>query len=66
MGFVKLLCPQELSNRVAGNVEYLRRQGIHCSSAWYKCPIENIKLKLTTKSQIYKCQPEPLLIVAHS
>jgi len=34
------------------------------------CPeqmlIEKLKLKLTTKSQIYKCQPELLLIVAHS
>jgi hypothetical protein len=34
--------------------------------ARYKCPIGNIKLKLTTKSQINKCQPEPLMIVAHS
>jgi len=39
------------------NVEYLRRQGIHCSSARYKCSIENIKLKLTTKSQIYNVSP---------
>ena len=40
--------------------EFIERQ------ARYKCPIENIKLKLTTKSQIYKCQPEPLLMLAHS
>ena len=52
--------------QVAGNVEYLRRQEIHCSSARYKYPIEKLKLKLTTKSQIYKCQPEPLLMLAHS
>jgi hypothetical protein len=52
---------------IAANVEYLRRQGIYCSSVRYKCPIENIKLKLTTKSQIYKWQPEqlftPLLVL---
>jgi hypothetical protein len=34
------------SKKVAANVEYLRRQGIHCSSARGKCPIENILLKL--------------------
>jgi hypothetical protein len=44
----------------------LRRKGIHCSSARYKCPSENIKLKLTTKSQIETRLPEPLLLLAHS
>jgi len=28
--------------------------------------LKNIKLKFTTKSQIYKCQPELLLMLAHS
>jgi hypothetical protein len=43
---------------LAVNVEYLRRQGIHCLSARYKSSIENTQMKLTTKSQIYKCQLE--------
>ena len=34
--------------------------------AQYKCPIENTKLKLTTKSQIETRLPEPLLMLAHS
>jgi len=33
--------------------------------ARYKCPIENIKLKLTTKSQIETRLPEPLLMLAY-
>ena len=41
------------------------REFIACP-ARYKCPIENIKLKLTTKSQIETRQPEPLLMLAQS
>jgi len=50
----------------AANVEYLQRQGIYYLSARYKCPIENIKLKLTTNSQIENRLPEPLLMPANS
>ena len=60
MQLVKCSNGLQLTNR------YLRRQGIRCSSARYKSPIENIKLKLATKSRIYKCQPEPLLMPANS
>ena len=51
--------------KLALNVEYLRRQEIHCSSARYKCPIKNIRLELTTKSQIETRRLEPLLMLAH-
>ncbi len=64
-GMLRVEC-RIITDIIIVNVEYLRRQGIHCSSARYKCPIENIKLKLTTKSQIYKCPPEPLLMLANS
>ena len=49
----------------AANVEYLQRQGVHYLSARYKCPIENIKLKLTPKNQIETRLPEPLPMPAH-
>ncbi len=32
-----ILIRNEVSNNMAHNVEYLRRQGIYCSSARYKC-----------------------------
>jgi hypothetical protein len=41
------------------------REFIACP-ARYKCPIENKKLKLTTKSQIETRLPEPLLMLALS
>lgn len=34
--------------------------------ARYKCLIENIKLKLIIKSQIYKCLPELLMMLENS
>jgi len=40
--------------------EFIERQ------ARYKCPIENINLKLTTKSQITNVQPKLMLIVNYS
>jgi hypothetical protein len=54
-----------VSELIAGNVEYLK-----AGNSLLVCPvqmlIEKPKLKLTTKSQIYKCQPEPLLMSANS
>jgi len=41
---------------VGGGGEFVGRP------ARYKCPIENIKSELTTKSQIYEYLPEPLLL----
>ncbi len=39
---------------MTANVEYLRKQGIHCLSARYKCSIKNVLLKLRTKAEYLK------------
>jgi len=54
--FAKL--PPTLS--ICDGREFIARQ------ARYKCQIKNIKLKLTTKSQIETRLPEPLLMLANS
>ena len=55
-----------LALRLRTTFEYLRRQGFIARPARYKCTIENLLLKLTTKSQIEIRLPEILLLLAIS
>ena len=52
--------------RVTYNGRGLAKYGNRCLSSPEQMLIEKLLMKITTKSQIYKCQPEPLLMPANS